>query len=147
MKRYEFNLGSALRVRKLQEGMAKSSLQKANMAAAASEMQAQRSLAHYEDVTNETGPSWMEQAERAHLAAQAAIEARQSLAAARAAATTAMGQYVEANKAVSVLGHLDERRREEHAAAVQHEEMTAIDDLVTSRHVRRQDHLNKKGRH
>ena len=146
MKRYEFSLGSVMRVRRITEGIAKAELQKANMATAGAESDVHNSQAHYEEVSTSEGPSWMAQAARAHLAAETAILARESLAAARAAAATALGQYMAATRAVSVLGHLDEHRREEHAAAVQHEEMATVDELVTSRHVRRQAQSSRKER-
>ncbi|HTW09111.1 MAG TPA: hypothetical protein VME46_16500 [Acidimicrobiales bacterium] len=171
MKRYEFNLAAALRVRKIHEDMAKSELHKARAAAAAAELVAQQSLAHFEQVRNrptapvpgaeapgpadhanlrpkgpaQSEPEWMQQAERQMLAAQAAMNARESLDAARTVAVAAMDKYMAATQAVAVLGHLDEHRREEHAAAAQREEMAAVDDMVTSRHVRRQARLNRKG--
>jgi len=135
-----------MRVRKTQEGMAKAGLQQANLAAAAASAAADRSLEHYEEVTQAPGHDFMAQAERARLAAQAAIEARESLAAARAAAAAALDDYLVANQAVSVLGRLDDRRREEHAQAVQREEAATVDELVTSRHVRRQDRLERRSR-
>jgi hypothetical protein len=147
MKRYEFNLGAVMRVRRIQESMAKAELQKANMATLVSETVAQQSLAHYDEVSTVSGSSWMAQTERAHLAAEAAIVARRSLAASRAAAMVAMDKYLAATRTVSVLSHLDERRREEHAAAVQHEEMAIVDEQVISRHVRRQEQLSRKQRH
>jgi hypothetical protein len=147
MKRYEFNLEAVMRVRRIQESMAKAELQKANMATLVAELVAQQSLAHYDEVSTDAGSSWMAQTERAHLAAEAAIEARRSLANARVTATVAMEKYLAATQTVSVLSHLDDRRREEHAAAVQHEDMGTVDEQVATRHVRRQDQLSRKGRH
>jgi flagellar export protein FliJ len=146
MKRYEFNLESVMRVRRIEVGVAKAELQKANVAAKEAELEADKSQAHYEEVSTSEGSSWMAQTERAHLAAETAILARESLASARAAAAAALQQYMAASRAVSVLSHLDETRREEHAAAVQHEEMGRVDELVTSRHVRRQAQLSRKER-
>jgi hypothetical protein len=146
MKRYEFNLGAVMRVRRIQEGVAKADLQRANQATGVADLEARKSQAHYNEVSTSEGPSWMAQSERAHLAAQSAILARESLAAAQAGAAAALEQYMAATRAVGVLGHLDEHRREEHGAAVQHEEMVTVDELVTSRHVRRLAQSSKKER-
>lgn len=146
MRRYKFGLGAVMRVRRVQESMAKAELQKANTAVVAAELAAEHSQSHYEQVSAATGQPFMAQAERANLAARAAIEARQSLVGARQVAVAAMDQYLAATRAVSVLGRLDARRRDEHALAFQHEEATVVDELVTSRHIRRQDQLSRKGR-
>ncbi len=146
MKRYEFTLGTVMRARRAQESMAKAGLQRANIAAAVAESAAYQSMLHYDQMRAAAGPSFMAQRERAELAAKAAIEARQSLAGAQAEAAAAMERYLATRQAVSVLERLDETRREEHAVAVQREETTLVDDLVTSRHVRRQEHSSRKER-
>jgi hypothetical protein len=43
---------------------------------------------------------------------------------------------VAAAQAVSVLEHLDERRREEHAVEVAHQDATLLDELGMARHNR-----------
>jgi flagellar protein FliJ len=147
MKRYEPTLGAVMRVRRVQENMAKAELQKANVAAAAAEMASAQAFAHYEEMRSADGPTFLAQRERAELAAEAATAARDSLASARATAVAAKDHYLAATRAVSVLERLDERRREEHAAEAQREEADLVDELVTSRHVRRQQQLLKKERH
>ncbi|MGH9106145.1 MAG: hypothetical protein ACRDZX_09960 [Acidimicrobiales bacterium] len=145
MKRYQFELAPVLRARRLQEGLARSELQKANLAAAAAERAEHQSLAHYDQLTGSEDAEWPWQRERSVLAAQAVVQARRSLAATTAAVGAALDGYLAAAKAVSVLEHLDERRREEHALAASHEQATLVDELVTSRHARRLLRRGKEG--
>jgi flagellar export protein FliJ len=143
MKRYQFNLAAALRARRAQEDVAKSHLQKANLAAVAAELAASNSLAHYEEVKSSSGEALVAQRDRAVLAARAVLEARQSLTATRAAVGEAMDNYFAAARAVSLLERLDERRRDEHALEVQREEASVSDELSAARHFRR---LRRSGR-
>jgi flagellar export protein FliJ len=145
MRRYEFSLASVLRARRAQEDVARSSLQKANLAAAAAELAANASLAHYHEVAGSTDMELRAHHERAGFAAGGVIGARESLVGARAEVTKAMNEYLAASKDVSVLERLDDRRREEHALEAQRQEAAEIDDLVLSRHVRRRDKAEERG--
>ncbi len=145
MKRYSFNLAAVLRARRLQQDVAKADLQKANMAATAAELAAKASLEHYRQVSRPEDNRFLAQRQQAELAAGSLAGARQALVAARVAVDDAMARYVDAAKAVSVLEHLDQRGRQEHRLAVQHEEAAVVDDLVVSRHARQQQRLHKPG--
>lgn len=136
MKRYQFGLATVLRARRAQEGIAKSKLQKANLAAAAAEMAAQRSLTHYEQVNAMDAPDVLAHRDRAVLAARAVLETRQSLSASKAAVGAAVEEYLAAAQAVSLLERLDDRRREEHGLLAQREEAALSDELAASRHAR-----------
>lgn len=145
MKRYSFGLAAVLRARKLQQDVAKADLQKANMAATAAELAAKASLEHYRQVNVPEDGRFLAQRQHAELAAGSLVGARQAVVAARAAVEEAMARYVDAAKAVSVLEHLDERRRHEHRLAVQHEEAGIVDDLVVSRHARQEQRRRREG--
>jgi len=146
VKRYGFNLETVMRVRKVQESTAKAHLQRANVAATVAAASALQSMAHYDEIRGAKNPSWMGHREQSELAARATIEARQSLTGAETSAKAALDQYVASAQAVSVLEHLDDRRREEYAEAAQREESTFVDELVTNRHIRRQEQLVRNGK-
>lgn len=136
MRRYSFNLGTVLRARQLQQDVALGALQKARMAAAAAELAANTSLSHYEQLRGPDDDNFMAHRQRSELAAQAAVCAQDVLAGARATVAASMNEYVVATQAVSVLEHLDDRRRKEHALAAQRQEVAEVDELVTNRHAR-----------
>ena len=144
MRKYTFSLGTVLRARQLQEDMARASLQKAHLAAAAAELAANSSLAHYEQLKAPSDDDFMAHRQRSELAAQAAVGAQERLAGARQTVAASMDDYVAAAKAVSVLRHLDERRREEHALAGQREEVAEVDEAVNNRHARRRQAQHKE---
>ena len=137
MKKYSFPLAAALRARQLQQDVARSELQKANLAADAAQLVAKASLEHYEQVRGGNDADFLAGRQQAGLAAGSLTDARLALAAARAAVDEAMARYLEAAKAVSVLEHLDERRRQEHRLDAQREEATVVDELVVARHALR----------
>ena len=118
--------------------MARADLLRANLAATVAGAAEGKSLAHYEEVVQAEGPSFLVHRQVSELSARSVIEARRSLTEAKAGVDVAMEAYLVAARSVSVLEHLDERRRQEHAAAGQREDANAVDDLVTSRHVRTQ---------
>lgn len=136
MKRYHFNLETVLRARRAQESVARADLQRANLAAAAAEVAAKKSQDHYGEVVASTGAPFMQHRERSELAAKALLGAEESVAATRAVLEKALHDYVAAARAVTVLEHLDERRREEHALAAQHAEAALSDELAAARHSR-----------
>ena len=146
MKRYEFSLQTVLRARRAQESVARADLLRANLKVAAAERAESQSRAHYEDVVTADGVAFMVHRQRSDLAAGALIGARQALADARAAVATAMESYLVAARSVSVLEHLDDRQRDEHAAAVQREEASTVDEMVTGRHGRHQRRAANKAR-
>jgi flagellar biosynthesis chaperone FliJ len=136
MKRYQFNLETVLRARRAQEGVARADLQRANLFAAASEAASQKSREHYEEVIGSVGTPFMAHQERSGLAAKALLGSEDSATEAKGVVEKALQDYVAAAQAVSVLEHLDERRREEHAIEVAHQDATLLDELGMARHNR-----------
>lgn len=138
MKRYQFNLETVLRARRAQESVARADLQRSNLLAAAAEAATKKSREHYEEVVGSVGTPFMQHQERSELAAKALLGSEVSTTDAKAVVEKALHDYVAAAQAVSVLEHLDERRREEHAVAVAHEDATLLDELAMARHNRAQ---------
>jgi flagellar export protein FliJ len=136
VKRYEFSLQTVLRARRAQESVARADLLQANLKVAAAEVAQGRSRAHYEDVLADDSSAFLVHRQRSELAAEALIGASGAVRDAQAAVASAMEVYFVAARSVSVLEKLDERQRQEHAAAAQREETKQVDELVTSRHSR-----------
>lgn len=143
MKRYQFTLATVLRARQAQEQLARASLMLAHQAAHRAAEAVAESRAHYESAAVPTGGGFMAQRELWELAGQAVVQAQQAEAEAQATVASAMTGYLDAARAVSVIEHLDERRREEHALAAQREEANSVDELVTSRYGR--DRARRQG--
>ncbi len=137
MKRYEFSLETVLR-RRAQESVARADLLRANLLMAEAELAQGRSRAHYEDVIASDDEPFMVHRQLSDLAAGALIGAGGAVAGAREEVAAAMEGYLVAARGVSVLEKLDERQRQEHAAAAQREEANLVDELVTTRHGRHQ---------
>jgi len=125
-----------LRARRAQESVARADLQRANLLAVAAEVASQKSREHYEEVVGSVGTPFMQHQERSELAAKALLGSEDSTTEAKAVVEKALRDYVAAAQAVSVLDHLDERRREEHAIAVAHQDATLLDELAMARHNR-----------
>jgi len=136
MKRYQFNLETVLRARKAQESIARADLLRANLLASAAELAKNKSHEHYGEVVASTATTFMQHRERSELAAKALIGSEESVTDANAVVEKALHDYVAAARSVSVLEHLDERRREEHAVAVAHEESVILDELSSARYGR-----------
>jgi len=144
MKRYQFNLEAVHRARQVQQDLAQAELRQAQLAARAAEATLAQSLGHYAEVRSERPATFTADRERATLAAQAAIEAREALDRARRLAQAAMDEYVSASRQVTVLERLDERLREEHALASQRVEGAVSDELAASRHLRHRARRKRK---
>ncbi|MGD0808176.1 MAG: hypothetical protein ABSA91_00490 [Acidimicrobiales bacterium] len=136
MKRYQFNLETVLRARRAQEGVARADLQRSHMFAAESEAATKKSREHYEEVIGSAGTPFIAHQERSGLAAKALLGSEESTTEAKGVVEKALQDYVAAAQAVSVLEHLDERRREEHAIEVAHQDATFLDELGMARHNR-----------
>jgi flagellar protein FliJ len=137
VKRYRFRLEQVLRIRRLQEELARGELLGANREVArAGEMLAQRSD-RYGTIqsTAHTLPAadFMMARERHEAAAAAVIHAAELRAAAERTADERRSEWSEAATRVRVLERLDERRRTEHAAESARADEMEVDDLVTGR--------------
>lgn len=137
MRRYQFALAAAMRVRRAQEDAARQRLAAANaevrgasaaLAAAIDERGATAVITGPVDVAAFRSRRFVEErmAERIE-------RARRALAASEVAAVTCYAGWVEAAKAVASLERLDDRRLAEWRAGLLHEESAAIDDVVASR--------------
>jgi hypothetical protein len=146
VKRYDFPLQTVLRARRAQESVARADLLRANLYVTAAELAEREKQAHYEDVITADGVAFLVHRQRSQLAAASLMGARGSVTEARVAVATAMEGYLVAARGVSVLEHLDERQRGEHAAAVRRKEANHVDELVTSRHGRHHKRIPTKGR-
>ena len=141
MKRYRFRLQSVLRVRRLQEDVARTALANATAAVTAAEGDVMRARAWLESLCTQApphGPAAWEAHRRVQLAAADELAARgaeldQALAERRAR----QAALAEARTRVRALERLDERRRAEHAAEAARQDERVADDLVTSRFPRR----------
>lgn len=138
MKKFRFRLDPVLRVRRLQEDLARGELLRANrdLAVATSELAGRNDS--YEQVPRPAGlqsaetfhRTWfrLDAAARAVRAAEAARQARQEEADLR------REEWAAASQRVSALERLEERARDEWAVEIRRAEDRLVDDLVVSRH-------------
>jgi len=141
VKRYRFRLESVLRVRRLQEDVARAALAEATTAVAAAGAAQARAAEWLDGLRAEpapdSAPAW-EAARVVQLAAAEELAARgDELDGARAEQRSRRAVLAEARTRVRALERLDERRRAEHEREVARQDERAADDLVTSRHGRR----------
>jgi flagellar FliJ protein len=141
VKRYRFRLEAVLRVRRLQEDVARAALAEATTAVAAAEAEQARARSWLDDLRAQPPPAgaaaW-EAARCVQLAAADELAARGTdVDAARAEQRARQAALAEARTRVRALERLDERRRAEHALEVARQDERAVDDLVTSRYRRR----------
>jgi flagellar FliJ protein len=137
VKRYRFRLETVLRVRRVQEDVARGDLARANAAVAAAAADVEAARERLAGMASEPVPAnpveW--QARRALLLARAAeITARQTdLQAADTERAGRQRALAEARTRVRALERLDERRRAEHAVEMGRDDSRTLDDLVTAR--------------
>jgi flagellar export protein FliJ len=143
VKRYQFRLDAVLRVRRIQEARARADLAMANMAVAATHQALNAKVAEYQMLPHPSGHqtaheffSAQHRLDRA-AATVVSLDERRALARERAAQ-----QHVEWSltaQRVSALENLDERQHAEYTIDADRESEREIDDLVTSRHGRREE--------
>lgn len=138
MKKFRFRLDPVLRVRRLQEDLARGELLRANrdLAVATGELAGRNES--YEHAPRPAGVqaseafhrTWfrLDAAARAVLAAEAVRQARQDEADLR------REEWTAASQRVSALERLEERARDEWAVEIRRAEDRLVDDLVVSRH-------------
>jgi flagellar FliJ protein len=137
VKRYRFRLETVLRVRRVQEDVARGDLARANAAVAAAAADVEAARERLAGMASEPVPAnpveW--QARRALLLGRAAeITARQTdLQAADTERAGRQRALAEARTRVRALERLDERRRAEHAVEMGRDDSRTLDDLVTAR--------------
>lgn len=142
MKRYQFRLEPVLRVRRIEEDVARGALAAAQVQLAEADAWLAATSSRYEGRATPGGPapatSWLAGRAAVDLAAASVLAAGSR----RAEATQQLDQQREAlgqaRQKVSALERLDERHRDEHAVAARRDEDATVDDLVTSRHARKE---------
>jgi len=137
MRRYRFRLDSVLRVRRLQEDVARGALARADAAVAESQAALTVAREWFAELEHRPGsgqPAAWEARRTLVLRAADEIDAR--IADVDAAAAARHHRQVELRDArgrVRALEKLDDRRREEHRLEAARQEERVVDDLVTSR--------------
>ena len=137
MKRYRFRLESVLRVRRLQEDVARGALAEATAAVTVAETNVTSALAWLERLRTQpvpSGPGAWESHRRVQLAAADELAARGAeLDLALAERRARQAALAEARTRVRALERLDERRRAEHELEAARQDERVVDDLVTAR--------------
>jgi flagellar export protein FliJ len=153
MKKYAFRLETVRRVRRAQETVAKANLARANNEVTDAIAAVEARITRYEEklATRPEGAAlptggtvvrvdaFMRRRYFNELAGNAVVAARSSLSAAQLEADIARGMWSEKAKEVKALDRLDERRKEEHLLAYNHEVTAEVDDIVTGRFSRLKD--------
>src|SRR5581483_5605516 len=124
--------------RRAQEDIAKANLLQAHQAAARAARAAHQSKAHYQAAAAASNAEFRLHRAMWELAAQGVTNAQKAEEQARQDVNRATEEYLECSRAVSVIEHLDQVRRLDHAAEVQREEADLVDELVTAKHVKEQ---------
>lgn len=137
MKRYSFRLADVLRVRRLQEDMARSGVLSARRAEdAAAQLTAQRE-SHYAGLAtsghHQSAAAFLAWRAQAGHRADAVVMARNDRREAGAATASAVDGWRTAHGRVEMLERLDERRREEHHVEVRRDEDATADELIVAR--------------
>jgi len=141
VRRYRFRLEAVLRVRRLQEDVARGALAEATATVGRAEGAVTRAHEWLEALRAEAAPpeplAWHAH-RRVQLGAAEELTARSTeLGAARAEQRARQVALADARMRVRALERLDERRRAEHAREVARQDERVVDDLVTSRFHRR----------
>ncbi len=140
MKRFRFRLEQVLRVRRLQEDLARASLMHANRQARAAAELVNARIADYAAASRPDGAQTYEAFNRIQFeldhAAGAITVAREEYREALAVVDHHRADWSAARQRVAALERLEERRRDEHAVEARRAEDRLVDDLVVARHAR-----------
>jgi len=132
-----FRLASVLRVRHVQEEIARAELLRGNRVVQQAAVDRERSALHYRTLPVSTGsvpaPVFMREQALAGMAAATLMAADDHLVEARTHAEAAQRSWSEAAQRVEALERLAARRHEEVLAAEARTESASVDDLVTAR--------------
>lgn len=142
MKRYRFRLEPVLRVRRIEEDVARGELAAAQVQLAEADARLAETASRYEGRATPGGPapatSWLAGRAVVDLAAASVLAAGSQRAEASEQLDARRQVLGQARQAVSALERLDERHRDEHAIEFRRDEDATVDDLVTSRHARKE---------
>ena len=137
MKKYRFRLEGVLRVRRIEEERAMGELLVANRALAEADAELERRLDHYRLVAQPSGTlahgEYLKVRSLQDAAAAGVVSAGAARLMAEAEADRKREFWAAAAMKVRALERLDERRRDEHAAEVLHEEIVVLDEVAASR--------------
>ena len=137
MKRYEFRAEKVLRIRRLQEDMARSGVAAARRSEAAAQAMVDASQQRYAQLSvaqvAQSSAAFLLAREQAGHRAGAVTVARQRRNEAGEATAAALGTWRDANAKVQGLERLDERRRAEHHVDVRRDEDAQADEITTAR--------------
>jgi flagellar FliJ protein len=140
LKRFRFRLEQVLRVRRLQEDIARGALMHANLQA---RQAADVVNARVEEYTTAARPSGAQSYDTFNQMQSRLDNAAGAITIARAEYQQALGvvderraEWAAARQRVAALERLEERRRDEHAIEVRRAEDRMVDDLVVARHAR-----------
>lgn len=140
MKRFHFRLEQVLRVRRVQEDIARGALMLANREAQTAADAVNARVAEYTDAARPSGAQSYDTFNRmqSHLdnAAAAITVARAEYKSRLEVVETRRSEWAAARQRVAALERLEERRRAEHAVEVRRAEDRLVDDLVVARHAR-----------
>lgn len=137
MKKYAFRLEAVLRVRRIEEERAMAALLAANRALTEAEAELERRLAHYRQVGAPQGvlahDQYLKVRSRQDAAAAGVVAAGATRVMAEAEVARARDLWASAATKVKALERLDDRRRQEHAAAGLREEIVVLDEVAAAR--------------
>lgn len=140
MKRFRFRLEQVLRIRRLQEDMARGALMQAHRDARAAADRVNTRVADYGDATRPHGEQPLAVFNRLHFeldtAAGAITFARAEYQHALRVVEDRRADWAAAHQRVAALERLETRRREEHAIETRRADDRLVDDLVVARHSR-----------
>lgn len=137
MKKYRFRLEAVLRVRRVEEERAMGELLVATRALAEADAELERRLDHYREVAQPSGAlahaEYLKVRSLQDAAAAGVVAAGAARLMAEAEAARKRELWAAAAMKVRALERLDERRRDEHAVEVLHEEIVVLDEVAASR--------------
>jgi flagellar export protein FliJ len=140
LKRFRFRLEQVLRVRRIQEDMARGALMLANREARAAADQVNARIAEYAAASRPSGAQTYEAFNRMQArldnAAGAITMARAVYQQALEVVEGRRAEWAAAQQRVAALERLEERRRDEYAIEFRRAEDRLVDDLVVARHAR-----------
>jgi flagellar FliJ protein len=140
LKRFRFRLEQVLRIRRLQEDMARAELMHAHREARAAADAVNARVAEYTSAPRPNGEQPYDAFNRTQFrldnAAGAITVARAGYRHALAVVEDRRADWTAAHQRVAALERLETRRRDEHAIEVRRADDRLVDDLVVARHSR-----------
>ena len=136
MKKYSFRMSKVLRVRELQEEMARAGVATARSAEQQAQVALDSSVDHYRSLdvaAPQTAMAFLGLRDQASHRAGAVGVAQGNRRIAADATAAAVATWHESNRRVDALERLDERRRDEYEVEVRRYEDAAVDEIVVAR--------------